>query len=175
MPATKAYQGENGAAQAPSLSKNSRDLLIAVVVVFSILLLAAIFIPTLDGPNSHRAANESVAVGKLRRITTLQSDYAASHPTKGFACRLPLLKPTAPTADDYDSFLLSVDHVGYRIALTGCEPEADGVVTRYRVTAVPLKPGKSGVRAFCTDQTGALWYDANGSAENCLAVRRAIN
>jgi hypothetical protein len=86
-------------------------------------LLAALFIPTLDGPNSRRSANEAVAVGKLRRITTLQNDYAASHPTKGFACQLPLLKLTAPTRNDYDpdAFLLSTDHAGYRIALAGCE------------------------------------------------------
>jgi hypothetical protein len=174
MPTTKVHPGE-GAARTSSLGKNSRDLLIVVAVVFSILLLAAIFIPTLDGPNGRLAARESVAVGKLRRITTLQNDYAASHPTAGFACRLPLLKSTASTVGDYDSFLLSVDHVGYRIALTGCEPEADGIVTRYQVTAVPLEPAKSGVRAFCTDQTGGLWYDAKGSAENCLAVRRTIN
>jgi hypothetical protein len=49
------------------------------------------------------------------------------------------------------------------------------LVMRYRAIAVPLEPGKSGVRAFCTDQTGALWYDPSGSPENCLATRRTID
>jgi len=144
--------------------------------VILILCLAALFIPTLDGPNSRRTANEAVTVGNLRRITTLQNDYAASHPTKGFACQLPLLKPSAPSRDAFDSdaFWLSGERVGYRIAFAGCEPEPNSVVTRYRITAVPLEPRKSGVRAFCTDETGALWFDASGSVENCLASRRTI-
>jgi hypothetical protein len=144
---------------------------------FFAMLGPGLIVVLLLGPNSRRRANEAVAVGKLRRITALQNIYANSHPTKGFACQLPLLNLTAPTRDNYDedAFLLSADHAGYRIALTGCEPEADGVVTRYRVTAVPLELGKSGVRAFCIDQTGTLWYDATGSAENCLAARHTIN
>jgi hypothetical protein len=71
--------------------------------------------------------------------------------------------------------LLTGEHVGYRIAFVGCEPEPNGVVTRYRIAAVPLEPGKSGVQAFCIDETGSLWYDASGSAENCLASRRTID
>jgi len=177
MPTTKAHQAEGRAAQAPSLMKHSRNLLMEIAIAACILLLAALFIPTLDGPNGRRRANEATAVGSLRRITILQNDYAASHPTEGFACRLPLLKPTAPNSDEYDSdaFLLSAEHVGYRIAFAGCESESNGVVTRYRIVAIPLEPGKSGVRAFCTDQTGALWYDASGSAGDCLASRRTIN
>ena len=153
-----------------------RDLLIAVAGFILILCLAALLIPGLDGPNSRRAANEAATVGHLHRITTLQDNYAASHPSKGFACQLSLLKPTAANTDDYDSdaFLLSGKGVSYRIAFAGCAPEPNGVVTRYRITAAPLEPGKSGVRAFCTDETGALWFDASGSAENCLASRRTI-
>jgi len=177
MSKAKAYQGQAQDVQKPSSRNFRRNLLISVVVLILVLCLAVLFIPMLDGPNMRRNAREAVAVGKLHRITTLQNDYAASHPTQGFACQLPLLKRTTPAKDEYDpdAFLLSGDHAGYRIALTDCEPEPGGVVTRYRVTAVPLEPGKSGVRAFCTDQTGVLWYDANGSAENCLVLHRTIN
>jgi hypothetical protein len=176
MDKTKAQQVEAPDAQKPSPRNFWRNLLISVVVIVCILSLAALFIPTLDGPNSHRAAREAVAVGKVHRITTLQKDYAGSHPTEGFACQLPLLKPTSPTRDAYDAdtFLLLKDHAGYRIAITGCKPEPDGVVRSYQITAVPLEPGKSGVRAFCSDQTGALWYDASGSAGSCLTLHRAI-
>jgi hypothetical protein len=171
-----AHQGEAIDPQKPSHRNLWRDLLISVAAIFFILFLAVLFIPTLDGPNSHRAAREAVAVGKLRRIVTLQNDYAISHPNNGFACQLALLRPTEARREDYDSdaFLLAEDRAGYRIALIGCESKPNGVITRYRVTAVPLEPGKSGVRAFCTDQTGALWYDASGSAEDCLALRRTI-
>lgn len=176
MPTTNGLQGDGRDTKTSSLRNFWRSLLISVAAVICILCLAALFIPTLDGPNSRRRANEAVAVGSLRRITTLQNDYAASHPTKGFACQLPLLKLTAPSRDDYDSdaFLLSGEAVGYRITFAGCGPEPNGVVTRYRIAAVPLEPRKSGVRAFCMDETGALWFDANGSSENCLASRRTI-
>jgi len=127
--------------------------------------------------NGRRRANEAITVGYIRRITTLQKDYAASHPTKGFACSLPILKPTASDADDHglDAALLSGEHFGYRITLSGCEPESSGLVTHYRITAVPLEPGKSGVRAFCTDQIGPIRYDESGSGENCSTSRRTLN
>jgi hypothetical protein len=38
------------------------------------------------------------------------------------------------------------------------------------LTAVPLSRMKSGVRAFCTDQSGNVFHDLNGSASECLAV-----
>jgi hypothetical protein len=168
---------EGGAEKTSSRRNFWRILLISAAVVICVLFLAALFIRTLDGPNRRRRANEAVAVGSLRRITALQYEYAASHSTKGFACQLPLLKSGARYNEDYDSdaLLLTGEYVGYRIAFVACEPEPNGVVTRYRIAAVPLEPGKSGVRAFCIDETGALWYDASGSAENCLASRRTID
>jgi hypothetical protein len=177
MTVTRDHQEQAPDVQRVPPRKIWRSPLFSVAVIIFLLLLLVLSIPTLDGPNSHRNAREAVAVGKLRRITTLQNDYAVLHPTKGFACQLPLLKPTAATRDDYDAdaFLLSSDHAGYRTSLIGCEPELGGMVRRYQITAVPLEPGKSGVRAFCTDQTGVLWYDAGGSAANCLAVRRTID
>jgi len=177
MHKTKDHQGEVSGLQKPALRNLWRNLLIPFVVIMVILCLAALFIPTLDGPNSHRKAREAVAVGNLHRLATLQASYSASHPDKGFACQLSLLKSTKSPSGNYDpdGFLLSETYTGYRITLTGCEPGPNGVVTSYRAIAVPREPGKSGVRAFCTDQTGALWYDASGSPENCLATRRTID
>jgi len=154
-----------------------RNLLIPFLVTIGILSLVALLTPVLDGPNSHRAAREATAVGNLHRLATLQASYSASHPNKGFACQLSLLKSNKSASGGYDpdEFLLSETYAGYRITLTGCEPGTNGVVHSYRAIAVPREPGKSGVRAFCTDQTGALWYDAGGSPENCLATRRTID
>jgi hypothetical protein len=177
MDMVKAHREEGLESPKTPLRSRSRNLLIPFAVIVAVLSLVAYSILTLDGPNSRRAAQEASAVGKLRRLTTLQNNYSASHPKEGFACRLSVLKPTAPSEDDYypDEFWSSETHRGYRIALTGCEPEPNGLVTHYRATAVPLEPGKSGIRAFCTDQTGALWHDDSGSAENCLKFRRALN
>jgi hypothetical protein len=153
-----------------------RDLIVALSAVF-ILCVAASFIPVFDGPNSRRVAREAIAVGNLRRISDLQNSYSAAHPEKGFTCQLPLLKSTAPSPDAYDPerFLVADSYSGYRFKLDGCDPNAGGMVSHYRVTAVPVEPGKSGVRAFCMDQSGVLWYDNDGSADKCLMARRSPN
>ncbi len=152
-----------------------KHLIPALVVVFILCVLAS-FIPVLDGPNSHRAAREATALGNLRRLVGLQNRFSAAHPEKGFTCQLSLLKSTTPSTGDYDpeQFLLLDTHSGYRIKLDECNPDPKGLVTHYLATAVPVEPGKSGVRAFCTDQSGALWYDNDGSAENCLRRRQSI-
>jgi hypothetical protein len=160
----------------PSIKKRLRTIFLALAAVVFVLGVAALSIPVMDGPHSRRNANEAVAVGHLRRITTLQTEYATSHATKGFSCELAKLKTEAPPNGDYDTdqFLMSGTWSGYNLALTGCEVGPDGEVVRYRVTAVPREPGKSGVRAFCTDQSGLLWYDSDGSGEKCLASRRLL-
>jgi hypothetical protein len=154
-----------------------RKLLTPFLVTVGVLSLAVLLIPVLDGPNSHRTAREAVAVGNLHRLAALQASYSATHPDKGFACQLSLLKSNKSASGGYDpdGFLLLETYVGYRINLIDCEPGPNGLVTRYRAIAVPLEPGKSGFRAFCSDQTGALWYDASGSPENCLSARRTID
>lgn len=126
--------------------------------------------------NKRQRGNEAATVSRLRSLNEFQNSYAASNPAKGFACQLPQLKPATPVGDTYDpnEFLLTGTWGGYKFELTGCRTNPNGVVTQYEVTAVPLEPGKSGFRAFCTDQTGALWYDPDGSAEHCLASRHAI-
>ena len=152
-----------------------RLLIPALVVVFILCMLAS-FIPALDGSNSRRLAREANAIGNLHRLAALQGRFSAAHPEKGFTCQLPQLKTTASSTGAYDPerFLLLDGDAGYRIKLDGCEPDPRGLVTHYWATAVPVEPGKSGVRAFCTDQSGALWYDNSGSADDCLARHQPI-
>ena len=164
----------------PSLSMETRQrattyLLVAGAVSF-VVVVALLLIPTLDGTGSRLRAHESAAVGNLRMLTTLQTEYRASHPEKGFSCELAALKQMAPAIGDYDAyqFLVTESNVGYKFTLIGCEVSSNGVVIRYQATAVPLAPGKSGIRAFCTDQSGALWYDPEGSGTSCLVARRLI-
>jgi hypothetical protein len=144
----------------------------------ALLLAAALFIPVLDGPDSRKHANEAVAVGKLRHINTLQTKYAAAHPQKGFACELPLLRylePLERAGYDPSEFLALGTHAGYKIALRNCHADAAGLVVHYQVTAVPTERGVTGFRAFCTDDTGQLWYDADGSETNCLTSKHPLS
>lgn len=155
------------------LTKNARvtkrrSLLLPVLGALAfVLILAAIFIP--GQIVSRMARNEANAMYSLRALTNLELRYAAAHPSKGFTCKFALLKTAAPPNGDpiHEGFLSSDSFEGYKFSLTGCEVDPNGVVVRFRATAVPLSPGETGVRAFCTDQTGELGYSVNESTESC--------
>jgi hypothetical protein len=154
------------AANAPVKKRRSRVLLILGVVIF-VLILAAVLIP--GHIVSRMARNEVSAVYSLRALTNLEIRYAAAHPSQGFTCEFAQLKTATPSTGvhTHEGFLFSDSYEGYKFSLTGCELDSKGVAVRYKATAVPLLPGKTGVRAFCTDQTGELLYGVNGSAESC--------
>jgi hypothetical protein len=136
------------------------------------LLITWLILPSFE-VNRH-AANEALAVSKLKTIGELQNNYLKSHPSEGFACRLSLLRPAGPLKlFDPDEYLRTGQRSGYRFEIQ-CQMNPNGVVTQYEVSAVPIKPGRTGVRAFCADQRGVIWYDMDGSREKCLAARKAL-
>jgi len=122
------------------------------------------------------AKYEADAVGSLAKINSLENQYAASHPDRGFACELVVLRPqeNGNDASGQVSELLNGPRSAFKFAFAACAPEANGIVMQYQIFAVPVRPGITGIRAFCTDQTGKLYYDLNGSASDCLALRREI-
>jgi len=132
-----------------------------------VLIVAAILIP--HQMVSRVARDEVSAMESLRALTNLELRYAAVHPSKGFTCDFELLKTEASSSgkQTHEGFLFSDSFEGYKFSLTGCEVDAKGVAARYKATAVPLLPGKTGFRAFCTDQTGELRYSVNESTESC--------
>ena len=144
-----------------------------VILAIGLFLLAIL---TFDRPISHLAANEASAVSKLQHIIMLQNEYSAAHPNTGFACELPLLKSIGHQKyHDYSlEFLSTGVQSGYRFSLASCRPDASRAITRYQVTAVPVEQDKTGVRAFCANETGVIRYDLQGSATNCLASGHAL-
>ena len=152
----------------------------ALLWVVGGLILAAglllLVVANLDGPHSRLFANESSAVSKLRITLTLQDQYMAAHAGNEFACELPLLKPVGRQSfPDYSlEFLTAGFQSGYKFSLLSCRSDANRARVHYQVTAVPVEPGTSGVRAFCADEGGVIWYDAEGSPTNCLASRHPL-
>jgi len=144
-----------------------RSWVFPILVVTFVLILAAIWIP--HNIVSRMAHDEANAMYSLRALTNLELRYATAHPSKGFTCEFALLKTAAPSNGEHthEGFLFSDSFEGYKFSLTGCEVDPNGVVVRFKATAVPLLPGKTGTRAFCTDQTGELLYSVNESAERC--------
>jgi hypothetical protein len=139
--------------------------LVSFILLFIALL---IFSPWWHDKYFGMAQNESAAVGGLRMINALESQYAGAYPEEGFACELPQ-RPYDPIAA-----LLAGEWSGYKFAIGGCTREANGVALRYHVTAVPSKPCSTGVRVFCTDQSGAMYYDLDGSPSRCITLRQVL-
>ena len=141
------------------------------------LLLVALLLPVLDGPRSRRYANESAAVSRLRALNSVEKTFSAAHVDKGFVCELPPFKAAESGENSVDYppiFIMTGTYSGYKFVLSNCRTDAKGVVVHYEATAVPVERGRTGLRAFCTDDSGLLWYDPDGSAEDCLKSRRAL-
>jgi hypothetical protein len=148
------------------VNRRSRTLLIIGAVTL-VLILAAVIIPCLRV--SPIARHEANAVGSLRSLANLEAQYAAAHPSQGFTCEFAQLKMEGRSDGEqpHESFLFSDSFEGYKFSLIGCEVDRKGVVIRFKATAVPLLPGKTGFRAFCTDQTGELQFGVNESPGSC--------
>jgi hypothetical protein len=169
---------ENPPASPNSPRPKSRSLYALLAACGLLVTVVALITPGFFDRLNSRTADEAMAVNKLRALVTLQNRFAAAHPEKGFTCELPLLRPLENQREDtlYDAlhFLTTARNAGYKFVLDNCNIDARGVVVHYQATAVPIERGATGIRAFCTDDSGWLWYDEEGSATNCLASRRAI-
>ena len=158
------------------LSPKRKDITILAASFLLSFLLVLAFSPHFHDSHAGVRQNESAAVGSLRSIHDLQSKYAAAHPKEGFACELQQLRPAedATTAYDPTKALLAGEWSGYKFVVAGCTRTVMGIVIRYQLTAVPVVRGSTGVRAFCTDESGTLFYEERGSAVECLSSRRPL-
>ena len=124
-------------------------------------ILAAIAIPNLL--RSRTAANEASAVGGIRTINTAEVTYAATYPQAGFSASLEVLGGAYPCnamsstkACLIDQTLASGLRSGYRFTYQVQDTNGDQVMDSYFVQAVPVQPGASGLRSFCSDETGVI-------------------
>ena len=152
--------------------KNKKLLMASVVVVLLFVFLTTMT-PSFHDKYFGMAKYESTAVGSLKKINTLESQFASSHPQKGFACELPSLRQASEADSAYDPTVAFLNGTwrGYRFAVASCVVSPNGIATQYEITATPVRPYATGVRAFCTDQSGKLFYDLSGSASKCLSGR----
>jgi type IV pilus assembly protein PilA len=146
------------------------SLIELLIVVAIILIIAAIAIPNLL--RSRIAANESSAVGSIRTLNTAEVTYSSTYPDKGFTCTLSALGPpagsaaaTSSAAGLIDSVLSSGVKSGYSFALTGCTAAGSTtIVVTYSSQGTPVAVGQTGQRAFCSDQSGVIHYNAAGAS-----------
>jgi len=145
------------------------SLIELLIVVAIILIIAAIAIPNLL--RSRMAANEASAVGSIRTINTAEVTYSTTYPAQGFA-NLAALGGTAATCATaggatsagaclIDNVLASTGiKSGYIFTATA---GAGTPAVTYNSSAIAQVPGQSGQRAFCSDQSGVIRYNAAGT------------
>jgi type IV pilus assembly protein PilA len=140
------------------------SLIELLIVVAIILIIAAIAIPNLL--RSRMAANEASAVGSVRTLNTSAVTYSSTYPAAGYPASLAAMGGASPCtalstqACLIDAVLSSGTKSGYTFQWTG-----DGATPSvgYSVTAIPVSVGTSGQRAFFSDQSGVIRYNAAGA------------
>ncbi len=137
-----------------------------MVVVAIILIISAIAIPNLL--RARVSANEASAVGSIRAINTAEVAYESTYPANGYACTLDALgspgsgaSPDSAHAGLLDS-TLAVQHTksGYLFSISNCdvgEPE-NLPAQHYSVAATPQSVNRTGIRSFCSDESGVIRY-----------------
>lgn len=154
------------------------------IVVAIILILAALAIPGLL--HSRIAANEAAAVANVRSLTTASLLYNTTY-KNGYPPTLASLGggaiPTCDTASLIDPIIATApsEKSGFTFEYTpqgaagapapGCSaPGFDG----YLVVAVPVSPGITGTRSFCSDTPGIIRYDPAGHVPATTAACDAL-
>jgi prepilin-type N-terminal cleavage/methylation domain-containing protein len=153
------------------------SLIELLIVVAIILVIAAIAIPNMM--RSRIAANEAAAVSAVRAITTAEHAYAQSYPEYGFTCSLGELGPP-PSGQPFSTAAAGIlDPVvslgaksGYSFAIIGC----GSTTPRYsfQSTGVPKVVGQTGQRAFCSDNSGVIYFSDDGVAATCFSTKTIL-
>jgi type IV pilus assembly protein PilA len=143
---------------------------LGITVIPIMIIAAAVAIPNFL--RARIAANEASAVTAIQTIDDAEARYKARFPSLGYTCNLHDLGGTERSSSTpkqarlIDDELASGAKHGYRFAIRECFASA-GVNIRYRVFAYPEQHNRTGVRAFCSDETGAMKSDPSGSPESC--------
>jgi hypothetical protein len=131
-------------------------------------VLAAVAIPNLL--KARTSANEAATIGDIRTVISAEAAYQGMSGTDEYGELLCLSEPQS-CRPDYagptflDPTLTSLaDKNGYkRSFFSGEAGSTTGGIKSYAYTAVPLQPGKTGVRSFCGDGSGVICVNDDGS------------
>jgi len=146
------------------------SLIEVLIVVAIILIISAIAIPSLL--HSKIAANEASAVYSIRTINTAQVTYATTYPTVGYASTLnELAAPQTGQTSSVNAGVLDwvlgctsaiCQKSGYSFQITNT---SGAPVSSYSVWGLPITPGMTGIRGFCSDNMNPVLFSADGLSD----------
>jgi len=146
---------------------NRRHPRLQGVILTALVTLVAIAVIL---PNMLRSCcvigNDGSAVGSLRTVNTAEVIYSSTYPDVGFTELKNLGGPgnSKTGAGLIDNVLAGGSKSGYNFEVS-VVPGAPA--KSYTVTAVP-KDKQSGVRAYCSDQSGVIKYSEKHDPDTCL-------
>jgi type IV pilus assembly protein PilA len=154
--------------------ENGFTLMELLIVMAIIAILMLIAIPTVG--SLKKKANDLSAINSVQTIQKAELQYSDTYPQTGYACTLQALggdpnsgPPSATSAQILQGDLTSGFKSGYTFTITCKDKVTVNGTDRfnsYSITAVPQTVGKSGDRAFCSDQSGIIKFDPAGGT-NC--------
>ena len=153
------------------------SLIELLIVVAIILIIAAIAIPNLL--RSRMAANEASAVGSIRTMNTAAITYSSTYGngfppalsaigttgTGAVSCTNAQLLDSVLTAGTKSGYTFNLQH-GAATQLTSASSSCSGgygYPDGYVVTATPVTTGTTVQRAFCSDASGVIRFNSNGT------------
>jgi hypothetical protein len=102
------------------------------------------------------------AIARMRGLSNAEAQFAKMHPELGYACTFSQLPSTDETVRRMAKN--QIDN-GYAFDIVGCQAQgAAKTNAAYYLTAKPLHSGQP---AYCSDQSGILKVDYDGSVERC--------
>jgi hypothetical protein len=122
-------------------------------------------------------ANESAARMHVTVIAGAETNYAAKHPDRGYACSLSnLFAPDATAGTEgggayYAPEFANEESGGYRFTIGGCEGTP---ASKYRITAVPIDTDST-LKTFCSDESGTLKFVTGGKSSTCFSRGQPAN
>jgi prepilin-type N-terminal cleavage/methylation domain-containing protein len=141
------------------------SLIELLIVVAIILIISAIAVPNLM--RARMSANESSAVGSIRTINTGEVSFASGYPSIGFTDLASLgganpCIPAPANACFVDNVLAGGTKEGYTFSATPGS-QVNGVNMSYITLGAPSALNQTGTRAFCSDQTGVIFYTSGAA------------
>jgi hypothetical protein len=144
----------------PEQVKKTRTRTIAVAVVAVVIVVGYFAFKMIWGLMMLGYVDSAIV--RMRALSAAEAQFAKMHPALGYTCSFSKL----PSTDETVRRMAKNQIVnGYAFDIVGCQAQgATKPDATYYLTARPLHSGQP---AYCSDQSGILKADYDGSVERC--------